>query len=619
MRTAFRGWRTAAVAALLAGGGGGRLGAQGAPPITVVGTRAFRPTAVMAPHLGYVVVVDSAAGGLVLSDLTIPPVTFTGTVAIEGIQPGAREPEVRPYADTVRFEGDGRVTLLVADRAGRPPLVVETFGSRSAAAGRIVITAPQWPLGRALLVTIEPADLYEQHWRASGYGIRDRIRVDDRRNIAFFADSTALNTTVAIGLGGGARGRIQTDATSIVLVQQFGEAVGRERRTVGKLVLAIDPTRDAAGTARAEILLGLGASEEDAVQAMQIGAAEPPVPALAPPSLRVVTPSPDVGVLLAHVLNAARPMFDWDRLAGESALPSAADDPGVRAAAAWYTAQVALQLGAAAASCSEYRLFKRYADAAGHPPAVLAQRLGARGRYLWTGDSSAGTPDQAAAGQLLRGFACYRATRDSAWITAEGSTLRRLAGGSDEAPPFGTAELDAAAARLAPPVDTGAIAWRWLTDVSAQGIQATYGRLPWSPEGSGLSLHAAGAVLDALGRGLFGVDERFDHITIAPHLDGIADTQTWRLDGWPLTGDSLSVSYRPADRAATIRIAALTRRRLVLRFPWLSSGACVTARRGVQPTETLMLVELADGSAYVDVRGAWDPAVLTVAAGGCAR
>src|SRR3972149_1087531 len=109
-----------------------RLEAQA---ITVVATRAFRPTAVMAPHLGYVVVVDSAAGGLVLSDLTIPPVTFTGTVTIEGIQPGARAPETPAFADTVRFEGDGRVTLLVADRAGRPPLVVETFGSRSAAAG----------------------------------------------------------------------------------------------------------------------------------------------------------------------------------------------------------------------------------------------------------------------------------------------------------------------------------------------------------------------------------------------------------------------------------------------------------------------------------------------------
>src|SRR3972149_6994919 len=126
-----------------------RLEAQA---ITVVATRAFRPTAVMAPHLGYVVLVDSAAGGLGLSGLTIPPLPFTGTVTIGGDQ-------------------------------------------------------PRGPRARRVLPRPAPADLYEQHWRAAGYGVRDRIRVDDRRNIAFFADSTAPNTIVAGGPGGGAPGR----------------------------------------------------------------------------------------------------------------------------------------------------------------------------------------------------------------------------------------------------------------------------------------------------------------------------------------------------------------------------------------------------------------------------
>jgi hypothetical protein len=238
---------------------------------------------------------------------------------------------------------------------------------------------------------------------------------------------------------------------------------------------------------------------------------------------------------------------------------------------------------------------------------------------VWAGDSTAGTAAQAAAGQLLRGFACYRTTRDSTWMAAEGTALRRLAGASDEAPPFGSSELDAAAAALAPPVDTGAVAWRSLTGTAFGGIRTTYGRLPAGPERSGLSLRAAGALLDLIGRGLFGIDEHLDHIVVAPQIDGINDTHPWRLDGWHLAGDSLGISYRPADRAVTIRIGALTRRRLVLRFPWLVPGSCVTARRGVQPAEKLPLVAMADGSAYVDVRGAWDPAEITVTAGSCPR
>jgi hypothetical protein len=118
---------------------------------------------------------------------------------------------------------------------------------------------------------------------------------------------------------------------------------------------------------------------------------------------------------------------------------------------------------------------------------------------------------------------------------------------------------------------------------------------------------------------LFGVQERLDQVTIAPRLGGIADSHTWQLDGWRLTGDSLGISYRPADRSATIRVGAFTRRRLVVRFPWLTPTSCATARRGVQPPEVLPLVAMADGSAYVDIRGYWEPAELTISAASCQR
>ena len=63
-----------------------------APNIAVVATRAFRPTAVLLPHFQFFVAVDSAGGGVVLKDVTINPVTFTGWVRVEGFQPGEREP-----------------------------------------------------------------------------------------------------------------------------------------------------------------------------------------------------------------------------------------------------------------------------------------------------------------------------------------------------------------------------------------------------------------------------------------------------------------------------------------------------------------------------------------------
>jgi hypothetical protein len=587
-----------------------RLGAQ---TITVVANPAFRPTAVLVPHFGYTVAVDAAAGGAVLRELTIPPVTFSGTVRVEGVQPGAREAEAGPFADSVRFDPDGRVSLLVADAAGRPPIVVEAQGSRGATAGRLVVTAASWPVGRALLVTIEPADIYEHGWRASGYGVRDRIRVDDRRAIAFLADTSVRGTVIAVAVGRGAEGRMQTDAATVVVTPRVPEPVP-ERRTVGKLVLALDPARDEGGNIRAEVLFGLGASEEEAVRALERGAAETPVPSVPPPSLRLTTPSADLGSLLAHALNAARPMVDWERLAGVRALPSAADDHVVRAEDAWYTALVAGQLGVAEVPCAEYALFKSRSDARGRPPAALAPRLGASGPYLWVSDSAGSA---GAAAQVQRGYACYRATRDSAWLAAEGRVLARLAGGDEDARPLDAAGLEAAAMRLAPPVDTGRAAWRWASDVAAQGLRVTYGRLPFREEGSGQSLRAVGALLEVVARGVFGVEERLDEVVVAPRLGGIADAETWRLDGWRIRGDSLSVQYRPADRSATIRLRALTRRRVVVQFPWLAPTSCARVRRGAQPPEALSLIQLADGSAFVDLRAYWESAELTVSAEPC--
>jgi hypothetical protein len=108
-----------------------------------------------------------------------------------------------------------------------------------------------------------------------------------------------------------------------------------------------------------------------------------------------------------------------------------------------------------------------------------------------------------------------------------------------------------------------------------------------------------------------------DEVDVAPHLDGIADDFTWRLTGWRIAGDSLDVTYRPADRAATLRLAAFHRTRFVLRFPWLSGASCVEIRRGGAPVERLLLVQLVDGSAYVDVRGGFAPAEIRISASAC--
>jgi hypothetical protein len=763
------------------------LAAQGRPPdLTVVANPAFRPTAVLLPHLQYWVAVDTAQGGLVLRDVTIAPVTFTGTVRIEGVQPFARTPETPPFADSARFGGDGQVTLLVADSAIGMPIVVRPVGERGARAGRLLVSAAQWPYGRLLTVTIDPADLYEHRFRSVGFGVRDRIRVDDRAGIAFLTDTTIGNTVVAIGMGLGTRGTIRTDASSMVIERRFGQEVGRERRAVGAVAFVLEGARDSLGGARWEVVFALGTSEADAARVLR-SVAGTPAPALEPRGPRVSTPAAAVNTLLGHVLTAARPMLDYDDIAGLRNTPAGAytflapfDRDG------WYGATTALQLGDADAVCSEYRLFRRYADASGAQRHEIWNRLGPDGRYIWTDDWGPRWMGDKDPYQILKGYACYRATRDGAWLAAELPNLRHIAhyvlstdGDGDglvegmsyatysemsplspRDEPYRTedayvnaltayaldrlAELEEEAGRATgvpagargavdstrfwrsaaerirgamgalwrpalqwfayhaspdgsqswdhyhlQPVDAlvyGGVpdtmmqavmvaqvlrpewwdggghgffavpatdpwhdmesywrgwgwhildfkafeavlrygapaqrqtAWRLLTEEAARILRTNYGRPGERGDNNGLFQFSAGAYLDLVARGMFGVDEHLDGVEIAPHVDGIADEETWRLDGWRLTGDSLSVAYRPADRAATVRVTALHRTRLILRFPWLGAGSCVEVRRGTARVEQLGMVMLSDGAFYVDVRGGFDPAELRIAATAC--
>jgi hypothetical protein len=763
------------------------LVAQDRPPdLTVVATPAFRPTAVLLPHLQYWVAVDTARGGLVLRDVTIAPVTFTGSVRIEGVQPFARAPELRPFADSVRFGGDGQVTLLVADSATGAPIVVRPVGERGARAGRLLITAAQWPYGRVLTVTIDAADLYEHRWRSVGFGVRDRLRVDDRAGIAFLTDTTIRGTVVAIGMGRGTRGTIRTDVGSIVVERRFGQETGQERRAVGALALALEGTRDTLGGTRWEVVFALGTSEADAARVLQsVSGAPVPVPSVRGP--RVSTPAAAVNVLLGHVLAAARPMLDYDDVAGLRNAPAGSytflapfDRDG------WYGATTALQLGDADAVCSEYRLFKRYADSTGAQRHEIWNRLGPDGRYVWTDDWGPRWMGDKDPYQLLKGYACYRATRDSAWLAAELPNLRHIAhyvlstdrdgdglvegmsyatysemsplspqnepyptedpyvnalaayaldrlaeleeeAGRRNGPAAGRSAADSArvwsgsaqrirgamgalwrpalqwfAYHASPdgarswdhyhlqPVDAlvyGGVpdtmmqaamvaqvlrpewwdgggrgffavpstddwhdmlgywrgwgwhildfkaieavlryasapaqrraAWRLLTEEVSRILRVNYGRPGERGDNNGLFQFSAGAYLDLIARGMFGVDEHLDGVEIAPHVDGIADETTWRLTGWRITDDSLTIAYRPADRAATVRLEALHRTRLILRFPWLGVSSCVEIRRGTAPVERLGLVELSDGSFYVDVRGGFDPADLRIAANAC--
>ena len=759
------------------------LRAQAPEDVTVVGVPAFRPTAVLLPHLQFRVAVDTAAGGVILRDLTINPVTFTGWVRIEGIQPGERRPARAHFADSVRFAADGRVTLLVADSALKAPLQVEPQGVVDGAAGRLEISAPRWPLNRAVLVTIDPADLYEHRWRSVGYGVQDRIRVDDRLHLAFLQDSTVAGTVIAIGPGRGTQAAIHVEETSIVLTQRFGEAVGRERRPLGRLVLVLEPSRDPDGRMHAEVVFGLGESEAAASSAVAAALEGRPSPPTAP-GPRVATPSADVASVLAHVLAAAGPMLRYDRIATYRNVPAgsytflaAFDRDG------WYGATTALQLGDPDVVCSEYALMKRFADSSGAQRHEIWNRLGPRGRYVWTDDWGGRWMGDKDPYEVLKGYACYRATRDTTWLARELPNLRHIAhyvlatdrngNGLVEGVSYGTysemspldphdqpyrtedpyvnaltayaldrlAELEdeaalrfnaqvlgdsaamwrAAASRIRDalpklyrprmswftyhamadsarswdhyhlqPVDALVFdgvsdtaisaamvrqllspewwdarnqgffavpsgdswfdlngywtgwdwhildfkaleatlrfgtaaerreAWRRLGAEASRILRVNYGRPGERGDNNGLFMFSAGAYLDLLARGLFGVDEHLDAIEIAPHLDGIADDQTWRLDGWRLGQDSLSLAYRPADRSATLALSPRGAVRLELRFPWLVRGSCaVVSRPGL--TEYFALVPGDDGRAPLDVAGGAEPATIRVTAGGCPK
>ena len=753
-----------------------------APNIAVVATRAFRPTAVLLPHFQFFVAVDSAGGGVVLKDVTINPVTFTGWVRVEGFQPGERAPETAPFTDSVRFAPDGRVTLLVADSASGVPITVTPVGDTAAPAGKLVITGARWPYGRLVLVTIDPADLYEHRWRSVGYGVRDQIRVDDGRHIVFLRDSTIAHTVIAIAPGRGTRAAIRTEATSIVLRTEFGDAVGRERRALGRLVFALEPSRDSSGNIRAELVFGRGDTEDGATRALARARADDPAPAPTG-GPRAATPSEDLGVLLAHVLGAVRPMLRYDRIATFRNIPAgsytflaAFDRDG------WYGATAALQLDDAEVVCSEYALMKQYADPSGAQRHEIWNRLGGQGRYVWTDDWGGRWMGDKDPYQILKGYACFRATRDTAWLAAELPNLRRIArfvlanrrpdglvagvsygtysemsplsphdepyrsvdpyvnalaaygldrlaeledevtwrlpaaGLSDSAlawrdaaarirtalpalwrPAMGWftyhARADSAASwdhyhlqpvdalvfgavadtaiqstmvrtLLRPPwwdernngffavpsddpwfnrdgywtgwgwhimdlkaleavfrfggAEQRRVAWRRLDDEATRIIHVNYGRPGERGDNNGLFMFSAGALLDLVGRGLFGVDEHLDSVEIAPHLDGIADDSTWRLDGWRISGDTLGIAYRPADRSATIALTAARHIRLVLRFPWLVAGsACAEVRRGSAPPERPDLTFRTNGSAYLDVRGFYEPARITLSARPC--
>jgi hypothetical protein len=748
----------------------------------VVGVTGFRPTAVLLPHFQFWVAVDTAAGGVVLQDLTINPVTFTGWVRIEGIQLGAREPEHAPFPDSVRFGADGRVTLLIADSALGAPLQIEPQGIPGAAAGRLEISAPRWPLNRAVLVTIDPADLYEHRWRSVGYGVRDRITVDDARHVAFLQDSTIAGAVIAIAPGRGTQAAIRVEATSIVLTQQFGESVGRERRALGRLVLALQPTRDAGGGMHAEVVFGSGDSPDAAASAVAV-ALEDRTPPPEPKGPRVASPSADVENVLAHVLGAAAPMLRYDRIATFRNIPAgsytflaAFDRDG------WYGTTTALQLGDPEVVCSEYALMKQYADPSGAQRHEIWNRLGARGRYVWTDDWGGRWMGDKDPYEILKGYACYRSTRDTAWLRSELRNLRHIAhyvlatdrngNGLVEGMSYATysemspldprdrpyltedpyvnaltayaldrlAELEdeaalrfnvmslgdsAAAWRAAgsriraalptlyrpsmgwftyhamadsgrswdhyhlQPVDalvfdgvadtaiSGAMvrrllspewwdaknhgffavpsndswfdlrgywtgwgwhildfkalevafrfgtaaqrreAWQRLGAEATRIVRVNYGRPGERGDNNGLFMFSAGSYLDLIARGLFGVEEHLDSLVVAPHVDGVADDSTWRLDGWKISGDSLSLAYRPATRTVTIGLLAAHHTRLVLRFPWLTAGSCAELRRGAAPVEHPDLTLQTDGSAYLDLRGFYEPAVLTLAARPC--
>jgi hypothetical protein len=599
-----------------------------AQAVAVVANPALRPTPVIHANVQYTVAVDSALGGLVLRDLTVPPVTLAGAIRVEGAEPLARQQELRVRDDSVVFGADGRVRLLVAD-AARPPIQIEVDGGASAPGGRIRLLARGWPLNRVMLVTVRPADIREYVWRSAGWGERDRVRVDARSGMAWLTDPTT-GMSAAIGFGRDTRGRIQGDATDIIVQRRYGEQVADERRTVAALVIAVEPSREADGTARAELVFGIGRDEESAARAASAAAA---TPESAPPAprLRLVTPEPAIQALATHLFASA-----WPALAA-GWIPGSLVEPYSRATGSAAAIPLALQAGRGAALCSEYARFRDVASGDGSQKAAIATRLGAQGPYRWVLDSDSSDAASAEAALILIGYACYRANRDSLWLRAELPRLvamARVAGGRtlDAMRPDAwerLAELVEAAAeparlresratadslrRLAtllrgPQVrPRGEALWREIAATARRGVTARYGRLGAAEAGNFLTL--------VVGQ-LFGIDERLDRVVIAPAIDRVFSDLTWRVEGYRLHDDTLSVSYRPADEAATIRLIAPARRRVQLGFPWLTPASCVTVRRG-RDSEQAMLVTTVDGEAWVDIRGAFQPAEITVRARAC--
>ena len=604
--------------------------------ISVVAARGFHPTAVLGPHVRYVLATDSADGSAIIRDLAVPPVAFAGSIRIEGTVPFARAPERQPFADTIRFEADGRAVLALADAAGRPPMLVEVTGSRVFPAGRINITAPRWPLSRVLLVTISPADLYELVYRGTGLGERDRVRVDDRAGFVFLTDPTMGSTTVAIGFGRNTRGRVQSDVASILVPRSYDGQVANERRTVGALTLIVDPARDE-DVARAEIVFGVGDSEAEAMRVARLSSEEPTSPLRAAP-LRWHTPSADADLLVRQVFLAAGWALDWDALQGERSIPSSAERPVLNAQDADAGAIIALQRGDTGAVCGSYRLLRPTGDRPTR--SELALRVTARGRVFAAADTSDPADD---ASLVLLGYSCYLATRNGTMLRqdypvlrAAGSRAARAGGEAAAEAVERLAELDDELVRLSPGraaegdslrAEAARIAgtsaaplpgqlWRSVFADAQRGI-AEYGRLSAGGDLGGLSFGAAGNFVESMVGEVFGVTEYLDHLEIAPQLGGIADDQSWQLDGLLLSGgDTLGLAYRPASRSAVVKLTAAQRHRIVLRFPWLAANSCVMARRGPD-SERLALVQQSDNSFYVDVRAAFDPATITLSAGPC--
>lgn len=609
-----------------------------AQTIGVVVTRAFRPTALVAPHVRYTAALDTSLGGLVIGDLTVGPVTFAGSIRIEGTTPFAREAEPRAFDDSVRFEPDGRVVLVVADGEGRPPINVEVRGSAGAMGGRIVMTARAWPVNRVLLVTMDPADQYEYRWRSAGFGERDRITVDDQASAVYLTDPSLGGLTVALAFGRGAEGRLQSDATTILVPREGGF----ERRTVGKVTLIVQPRRDNTGAIQAEIVFGLGASAAEALREAVAAGGETTVQRQAP-RLRVETPAPEVGLMLAHHLAGVRELLSWYDPSPRRTLAAGAGlARWARSPDGGWGAMLAAQLGEAAAVCEDVRVFAT-SGLDGRPPLAVAPRAGPRGVYRWVTDDDSLPATGRLSGHVLKTWTCYWMGADAnalgflpalesfaAEIAADPSdplaaaALSRLADLADEDARRSSGartsrgdEYRALAARLRGAPQTGAALWLSLVQDAQRGINVHFGRVPNGGGTNGTSLAAAGRFVGSLVGELFGVDESPEGIRIAPRLDGIADQHTWRLEHWRLAADTLSFSYRPADREALVSLVALQRRRLLLGFPWLTARSCVTMQRGPDAPERLTLVERADGLFFVDVRGGFEPVRIRVSAAPC--